>query len=420
MEARLGRPVPTALEALWAVARIPGHLVECHYVHRNGERIPVALAISMALTPEGQPLGSIGVAVDMRHIRRLEARLSESEAQYRGLVERLPGVVFQWKADAEGHWSVPFLGPQATSLLGVAPGERMDPEFFQGHLVEEDRAFFRHLFQKAMRNEASFEWEGRCLVGPKQDLRWLRMRAKPIRQPDGALIWDGFLEDLSSLKEAERALSAAEERWKLALEANRDGIWDLELAGRTLWVSPRYKAMLGYEDRELAFDLETFNRFVHPEDLPGYWRALDDYLEGRTPHFQHEFRMRHKDGSWRWILSRAAGQRDAAGKVIRVVGSHADVTGQRQAEQALRESEARAQVASRAKSAFLANMSRELRTPPLSAILGYARLLEREDARQGFGMGLAISQRLVAAHHGRIHVKSQPGFGTSFTVLLPC
>jgi PAS domain S-box-containing protein len=381
LQQRLGHTIPPGVGVFHAAASLPGFLVECHYRPRQGALIPVVLSISMIKAQDGQVLGTMGVALDMRRVRQLEARLRESERQYRGLVERLPGVVLQWRISPAGQRSIPFVSPQIEAMFGVSPEAfQASPNFLLDHFYEEDRAFFLHLFHQATELQSPLEWEGRTFTDRPGETRWLRFRAKPTLQPDGDTLWDALLEDLSSLKETETALADAEERWKLALDANRDGIWDFDVAKRTFWVSPRYKTMLGYTDQNWTIDGESFRQLLHPEDESKARRNLEAFLQGKEDRYQDEFRMRHQDGSWRWILSRGSATRNAQGAIVRVVGSHADITEQRQQEQSLRESEARAQSASRAKSAFLANMSHELRTP-LSAILGYARLLDREEWR---------------------------------------
>lgn len=381
LERRLGRPVGQGTETFQAVASIPGYLVDCHYIHKLGHRIPVLLSISSIKTPDGQVLGTMGVSIDMRQVRALEAELGHQERQYRGLVERIPGVVFQWLMEPNGQRSVPFVGPQIQPLLGLTPEAfQADPQAFGRLLFEDDRAFFEHLFRQASDHLSPLEWEGRSRTAREDETRWLRLRANPSLQPDGAILWDGLLEDLSHLKDTENALVEAEERWKLALDANRDGIWDFHVEKNSVWFSPRYTSMLGYSEEDLSGDISTFHRLVHPDDVDECRRLLSDFLAGQQDRYQQEFRMLHRDGTWRWILNRASALRNSQGRIIRVVGSHADITQQRQQELALKESEARAQSASRAKSAFLANMSHELRTP-LSAILGYARLLDREHWR---------------------------------------
>ena len=377
---RLGRPVASGVEALKAAAELEGFIQECHYRRKDGGLVPVALGISQVRTPEGELQGTMGVAMDLRPLRRLEGELREIENQYRQLVDRVPGVVLQVRQDGEGRISLPFVGSHLTEVLGLTPAEvQADPARLFALIPSDDAALFLHLAQEARRADSPFQWEGR-MVRPDGELRWVHGRANPTHLPDGGIQWDALLEDQTGLMEAERALAVSEQRWQLALEANRDGIWDEDRVSGQVWYSPRWKEMLGYGDDELPSARATFESRLHPEDLPGVLEAFEAFQDQRIPTYSATFRMRHRDGGWRWILSRGAAVRDREGRVIRMVGSHADITEQRLAEQALRESEARAQAASRAKSSFLANMSHELRTP-LSAILGYTRLLARDDHR---------------------------------------
>ena len=380
LSTRLGRPVAAGVEALKAAAEVEGFIQECHYRRKDGGLVPVALGISQVRTPDGRLLGTMGVAMDLRPLRRLEGELRAVETQYRQLVDRVPGVVLQVRQEVDGRVTLPFVGSHLRDLLGLAPeAVQADPKRLFERLPEEERALFLHLAQEARRHDSPFQWEGR-MVRPDGEVRWVHGRANPTALPGGGLQWDALLEDQTDLMEAERALAVSEQRWQLALAANRDGIWDEDRQTGEAWYSPRWKEMLGYADGELPNARESFLSRVHPEDLAEVQAAFEAFQEQRSPAYAATFRMKHRDGSWRWILSRGAAVRDASGHIVRMVGSHADITEQRLADQALRESEARAQAASRAKSSFLANMSHELRTP-LSAILGYTRLLARDPHR---------------------------------------
>ncbi len=145
----------------------------------------------------------------------------------------------------------------------------------------------------------------------------------------------------AQLKESYAAVQAREERLALAMKGTNDGYWDWDLRTDEVYFSPRWKSMLGYEESELENCFDTWRRLFHPDDSERVLRELQAYLDGHTPVYQLEHRLRHKDGSYRWILTRGIALRESNGKPCRVAGSHTDITEQKHAEEALRESEER-------------------------------------------------------------------------------
>jgi PAS domain S-box-containing protein len=139
----------------------------------------------------------------------------------------------------------------------------------------------------------------------------------------------------------EEALQASEERWQFALEGSNQGVWDWNLQTNTVFFSDRWSAMLGYEPAEISSRLEEWSSRVHPDDLAATVAEVRKHLDGQTPVYVSEHRMRAKDGTYRWILDRGkVVTRDAAGKPLRMVGTHTDVTERKLTEDALRASEA--------------------------------------------------------------------------------
>jgi diguanylate cyclase (GGDEF)-like protein/PAS domain S-box-containing protein len=140
------------------------------------------------------------------------------------------------------------------------------------------------------------------------------------------------LRDMTKRKEAEADLVRSEERFVQAMKGANDGLWDWDLKTNEVYFSPRWKSMLGYADDELENDFETWERLVEPEDLIGAKRCIDDYLTGKAPKYEVEFRMRHKKGHWVCILARAFAVRsESDGMPLRLVGTHVDITERKQA-----------------------------------------------------------------------------------------
>jgi diguanylate cyclase (GGDEF)-like protein/PAS domain S-box-containing protein len=129
-------------------------------------------------------------------------------------------------------------------------------------------------------------------------------------------------------------LSLSEERYSLAVRAANDGIWDWDLATGTIYFSPRWHAILGRDGGPDTADEDpsTWFGLVHSGDILRLRGAIEAHLEGRTPHLQSEHRMRHADGSWRWVMTRGLAIRGVDGTPTRMAGSLSDVTDRRSAQ----------------------------------------------------------------------------------------
>lgn len=135
--------------------------------------------------------------------------------------------------------------------------------------------------------------------------------------------------------QAETALQASEERWHLALRGSNDGVWDWQVKTNEVFFSARWKEMLGYEEHEIANHLDEWSKRVHPDDLGGVTQAIQDHFDRKTPFYITEHRVLCKDGSYKWILDRGQALWDESGAVIRMTGSHSDITQRKQLEQEL-------------------------------------------------------------------------------------
>ncbi len=141
-------------------------------------------------------------------------------------------------------------------------------------------------------------------------------------------------EDLSNSAEQ---LRASEYRWKFAVEGSGDGLWDWNVPNGRVFFSKRWKEMLGFTEDEIGNGLDEWSQRVHPDDLEHVMADVQAHLDGKTPNYVNEHRVRCKDGSYKWILDRGlAVERDATGKPLRMIGTHTDITQRRQAEDNLK------------------------------------------------------------------------------------
>jgi PAS domain S-box-containing protein len=172
---------------------------------------------------------------------------------------------------------------------------------------------------------------------------------------------------------AEDGLKRSEQRLALVFQGSNDGLFDWNIETNEVFFSPRWKEMLGYTDG-VENNSEWLASLYHPEDRDTAENLMKDYLERRVPSYSAEYRLRCKDGSYKWVLSRGQAIWGSHDEAIRLAGSQADITERKLNEAELISAKEQADSANLAKSEFLANMSHEIRTP-MNGILGMTELV---------------------------------------------
>ena len=164
---------------------------------------------------------------------------------------------------------------------------------------------------------------------------WTFSSVSTFTHPVHGEVWMGVHKDISAQKRNEEQLRQSEERLSRVLDAVNDGVWDWNPQTHEDYLSPRWKAILGYRDEELRNVDSTFFELIHPDDQELTAAAVQRHFEHNEP-YRVEIRMRHMDGSYRWILCRGEAIRDNDGKPVRMLGTTTDITDRKQAEEALR------------------------------------------------------------------------------------
>ena len=378
-------------------------------VETNEERLRTALGERVFLATkgplrdaQGRTFGTFGISRDVTERMAAEDRLVESEARYRSLFENMnTGFVLFEVVQNNGGDPVDLVilavnqGFLATTGLKLedAIGERLT-HVLPG--IEKDAA----------------DWIGTygniALTGVARQFEQVSERlgvsysVSAFRAGPGQCAVS-FL-DITGRKKTEQALRDSEERLRLALEAARQGMYDLDLETGVVLVSPQYATMLGHDPRTFEETYDGWRGRLHPDDRAAVFKTLDDYLAGHLPAYRVEFRLRTRDDRWKWILSMGKLQEwTADGRPLRMLGTHTDIDALKAAEAALREGNLtlEARVAERTAELTAANqeletfayaVSHDLRAP-LRAMSGYSQALQED-----FGASLQAEAKSYLDH----------------------
>ncbi len=188
-----------------------------------------------------------------------------------------------------------------------------------------------------------------------------------------------LIRDISNELEAQKALQDSETRLQLALEGAYEGMWDWNIKTGEVVFNHIWAEMLGYELNEIEASVESWSKLLHPDDYEHTMASLQDHLEGKIVRYEAEHRLKTKTGEWKWILDRGqVVERSDTGEPLRAIGTHLDISRQKQFETELKKAKEKAEHADQLKSAFLANMSHEIRTP-MNGIIGFTELLRKKE-----------------------------------------
>ena len=346
---------------------------------------------------DGQVLFYEGTVEEITDRVQARAALERSERELREVTGQVPGVVYRVVLQADGTRRIDFLSDGVRQLFGIGPEEAVQNNRLLAQFRHpEDRNRVDAAITASAAGHTPLTIEYRVVLADGTE-KWVQQTSVTAGGTDGAQVRIGVMIDVSERKRAELALLKNSELWKRALEGTGDGVWDWHVQeGREVF-SPACEALYGFAPGELPDTPDALDQRTHPDDRPGMAQARDAHFAGHAPIYINEHRVQCKDGSWKWILSRGLVlSRDEAGRPLRMVGTHTDITGRKQAE-ALRAERDRAAAADHAKSQFLSRVSHELRTP-LNAVLGFSQLLELEPG-DGERQRNWIAQVLSAGRH---------------------
>ncbi len=348
-------------------------------VRRRGSDVPywVREHAHQVRDANGQTLYHEGTVEDITAEMTNRQELQISRDRFEQMVQIVPAIFYRMEYQADGSREVTFVNDQSMPILGVdMRAYAHDLNGWIALIHPDDRARVKQAWSSAKQTRGSLRYQCR-LCPPDGSIKWVQLHSVSVSAPDQPEVRVGMIIDITRQHQVEDELRENSELWKRALQASGDGVWDWRIDHDQLWLSPECKAMYGYEPHELLDGSAALNAMSHPDDLERIAADRSAHLEGLTPTYINERRVRCKDGRWKTVLSRGVViQRDTEGRPLRMIGTHTDVSEARQADR-LRQERDRAAAADLAKSQFLSRVSHELRTP-LNAILGFSQLLDMD------------------------------------------
>jgi len=261
-------------------------------------------------------------------------------------------------------------------------------ELWEGPLCRSSSCAMKQILSG--KTQYKYEWEEIQAGGQKA---FYVVTAVPYRNPEGEIV--GIIEnftDMTERKEAEEAHRRSEERYAMAAKAGQVGVWDWDLESGEIFLDPNLKAMLGYENHEIKNQIDVWAAFVHPDDRDRVMKEATPFLEGKSPRYEIEHRMCHKDGSMRWFLARGSLIRNEEDKAVRMVGTDSDITELKKAHEALQKARSNLALRVKERTAELEKMNRELKV----------EIQERERAEERLKVSLEEKEILLKEIHHRV------------------
>jgi PAS domain S-box-containing protein len=288
-----------------------------------------------------------GCDLQQHQILRVEDALRESKSKFSRLAANIPGVIFRYVLHRDGTEAMPYISPRCEELFGVSAEAVINEVSLLWTLMHpEDVATVQNLIQRSSQTLEVFSAEYRTLTSDRQ-VRWIQITSAPEVLEDGAIAWDGFSFDITERKQAEQLQQqylAELKTWRNRYE--EAGLvsgqilfeWDVR-TNQPNW-GKNTAHILGYSPAEMPHALDEWINLIHPEDQGKFKSELNAGLE-KNGFLRLEYRILHKDGHYIWVEDKTQMLLDFEGIPERLIGFIGDVTGRKQAEIALRESEIR-------------------------------------------------------------------------------
>jgi len=371
------RSVENPVKKVFREGKVVGLADNTLLLSKDGKEFDIEDSAAPILTDTGEALGVVLVFRDITQKKRAEDETKRQKEILQLILESIAdGVVV---ADSNGKFLL--FNAAAEHIVGIGATDTTPDQWsdqYGSYLPDAVTPFPPNELPlvRAMRGESVDAVELFIRNAKVPEGRLLSITGRPLRGEDGALQGGVVVfRDITERKQAEEALKVSEQRLKLALDSAETGIWELDLVNDKAYRNLRHDQIFGYQLLQPDWGYEIFLTHVVPEDREAVKKSFEEAFA--TGDFSIECRIIWADKSIHWISAQGRAFRNDRGDLVRMMGTVADVTERKWAEEAIVRAKEEAERGSKFKDQFLSTMSHELRTP-LNAILGFSELLPDE------------------------------------------
>ncbi len=308
--------------------------LEARHRRKDGSVFPVRTSVSWVVSEGKRHLFIL--ALDMTESQKDQDRLRDSENLFRTVFEQaavgIARVSLDFRIEGANDAYCGMLGYREEELIGKHLKDITHSEVLEENLLKQTRLKNAEIDHYRMEKRFIHK-DGSTIVGI--------LDANLVRDSHGVPVYFiGSVVDITDRKLAEKALKKSEKELKNTLDATTDGIWTWDILTGRLFFSPKYYTMLGYEPDEFPASFENWLDLVHPDDRQSAVSESEAYLKTLSHEYENEFRLKTKQGGYRWIRARArAVERDEHGNATYIIGNHEDITERKMLEERLRQAQ---------------------------------------------------------------------------------
>ncbi len=255
----------------------------------------------------------------------LEKEINQSEEKFRTIAD----YTYNWEYWVSPEGDLLYNSPSCEGLTGFSTEEFLSAPHLLLSIIHPDD---RDDVKKHQECYCDSSQEARHIpfriITKNGDLRWIAHSCQPVYNAQGQFLGRrASNHNITREKRIEEQINLSEERLRLALDVSSDGVWDRNLVTNEVYYGENWHTVLGYTALDVKKTALRWEQLLHPDDKSRTMAAIQRHMDGLTPYYESEFRMRNKAGEWQWFLSRGkVVERSETGAPIRFLGTHTDIT----------------------------------------------------------------------------------------------